>query len=428
MHDQRDNDAPGGRSRIAVVLKGYPRLSETFIAQELLGLETRGLILDIHSLRQPYDPATHPIHDEIAAPVNYLPEYLWRAPLRVLRAWWRARRRPGYGAAWHSFHRDLRRDPTPNRIRRFGQACVLADELNAETGMIYAHFLHTPASVARYAAQICGLPFAISAHAKDIWTTPDWEKREKIQDAEWLTTCTAYGADHLRALCGADSSKVQLHYHGLDFERFARRAQADTATLESQTRPLRIASVGRMVAKKGYDDLLDALAMLPKDLDWHLDHIGGGELESAMAARADQRGLSNRITWHGRKPQSDVKALLAKADLFVLASKIAADGDRDGLPNVLMEAQAVGVACISTAVSAIPELIDDGKTGLLVPPGDVAALAAAMARLAAEPDTRALLAAAGSARVRSAFDLNAGISAIATALTVDADAHRKAAA
>lgn len=408
------------------MLKGYPRLSETFIAQELLGLEVRGLTLDIHSLRQPYDPATHPIHDEIAAPVNYLPEYLWRAPWRVVRAWWRVRQRPGFRAAWQCFWRDFQRDRTPNRIRRFGQACVLADELHAGTRMIYAHFLHTPASVARYAAMICGLPFAISAHAKDIWTTPDWEKREKIQDAAWLTTCTAYGADHLRAVSGADSGKVRLHYHGLDFRRFAPRREADTR--ERQTRALRIASVGRMVAKKGYDDLIDALAALPEDLDWRFDHIGGGELESAMIARADQRGLSNRITWHGRKPQSDVKALLAGADLFVLASKIAADGDRDGLPNVLMEAQAVGVACISTAVSAIPELIEDGKTGLLVPPGDVAALAAAIARLAAEPDTRARLAAAGSARVRSAFDLNAGIEAIATALTADTNAPRQAAA
>jgi len=408
------------------VLKGYPRLSETFVAQELLGLEGRGLTLDIYSLREPYDPTTHPIHDEITAAVTYLPEYLWRAPLRVLGSWWRARRQPGYTRAWQAFRQDFRRDPTPNRIRRFGQACVLTDDLHHETGMIYAHFLHTPASVTRYAAMMGGLPFAISAHAKDIWTTPEWEKREKIHDAEWLTTCTAYGADHLRAIAGDDAGKVKLHYHGLDFARFTGGNQ--TNNNGQTTTALRIASVGRLVEKKGYDDLLDALALLPADLDWRLDHIGGGELESAMAARADQLGLSSRINWQGRKPQSDVKALLAHADLFVLASKIAADGDRDGLPNVLMEAQAVGVACISTNVSAIPELIVNEETGLLVPPGDTVALAAAIARLAAEPATRTRLAAAGAARVTSEFDLSKGIDAIATALTSGDKSHTRVAA
>lgn len=416
MHQSRDNGAGLSRAdaRIAVVLKGYPRLSETFVAQELLGLETRGLTLDIYSLREPYDPTTHPIHDEIRAAVDYLPEYLWRAPLRVLRGWRHARRQPGYNAAWQSFLKDLRRDRTPNRIRRFGQACVLANSLQPGTGMIYAHFLHTPASVARYAAMITGLPFAISAHAKDIWTTPDWEKREKIRDAAWLTTCTAYGADHLRGIAEAGVDKVKLHYHGLDFARFAQREPEDRAGHDSH--PIRIASVGRLVEKKGYDDLLDALSRLPADLDWRLDHIGGGELETAMATQADRLGLSSRINWLGRKPQSDVKALLARADLFVLASKIAADGDRDGLPNVLMEAQAVGVACVSTAVSAIPELIIDDVTGLLVPPGAPDALAAAITRLAEDPAARSRLAAAGAARVRSEFDLNAGVDAIATAL------------
>jgi glycosyltransferase involved in cell wall biosynthesis len=416
---RRENGASEARagSRIAVVLKGYPRLSETFIAQELYGLEERGHTLDIQSLRQPYDPETHPIHDEIVATVNYLPEYLWRAPFRVLGCWWKVRKLPAYHTALRAFREDFQRDRTPNRIRRFGQACVLAHDLHAETGMIYAHFLHTPASVARYAAKIRALPFTISAHAKDIWTTPDWEKREKIADAEWLTTCTRYGADHLRELMGADVAKVRLHYHGLDFARFADATNGVPANLDG---PVRIASVGRVVEKKGYDDLLDALARLPDDLEWRFEHIGGGDLEKNMTARATRLGLSQRIIWHGRKPQRDVKALLANSDIFVLASKIATDGDRDGLPNVLMEAQAVGVACISTDVSAIPELIRDGETGLLVNPGDSEALAGAIAQLAANPSQRRSLAAAGSLRVRTEFDLRDGIDAISNALASDA--------
>ena len=427
MDARRDKGASeaGAGSRIAVVLKGYPRLSETFIAQELHGLEERGHRLHIHSLRQPYDPATHPIHDEIAATVNYLPEYLWRETFRVLRSWWKIRKLPGYRVALDNFGKDLRRDRTPNRMRRFGQACVLANELHADTGMIYAHFLHTPASVARYAANIRQIPFAISAHAKDIWTTPDWEKREKIAESAWLTTCTRYGAEHLRRLMGPDAGKVQLHYHGLDFARFA---DANPKTPSPSAGPLRITSVGRLVEKKGYDDLLNALARLPDDLDWRFEHIGGGDLERVMTARARELGLTDQIFWHGRKPQSDVKDLLANADIFVLASKIATDGDRDGLPNVLMEAQAVGVACISTAVSAIPELIRDGDTGLLVPPGDPDALAATIARLAKDTELRKRLAAAGAERVRTTFDLDAGIDAISDALRADSVPHTKAAA
>ncbi|HKS89706.1 MAG TPA: colanic acid biosynthesis glycosyltransferase WcaL, partial [Stellaceae bacterium] len=159
-------------SRVAFVLKGYPRLSETFIAQEILALERRGLAIDIVSLRHPTDRATHPVHGRIAAPVLYLPEYLKDEPRRVWASWRRARRLAGYRAARRQWLADLIRDPTPNRIRRFGQALVLAAEIGADVRHLHAHFLHTPASVTRYAALMRGLPWSVSAHAKDIWTIP----------------------------------------------------------------------------------------------------------------------------------------------------------------------------------------------------------------------------------------------------------------
>jgi hypothetical protein len=204
---------------LAVVLKGYPRLSERFIAQELLALERRGLRFIIVSLRHPTDPARHGIHDRIAAPLLYLPEYLKDEPLRVLHAWRKARRRPGYATAFRAFLRDLRRDPTANRLRRFGQGCVLAAELPPQVHWLHAHFLHTPASVTRYAALMTGLPWSASAHAKDIWTTPEWEKREKLASLQWLVTCTAVGRDHLASLA-EEPDKLELVYHGLDFEQF----------------------------------------------------------------------------------------------------------------------------------------------------------------------------------------------------------------
>ncbi len=398
---------------IAIVLKGYPRLSETFIAQEIHALERRGFGLLLYSLRHPTDEDMHPVHREIRAPVAYLPEYLGDDPRRVFAGWRRARRLPGYRKARRAFLSDLRRDRSPNRLRRFGQACVLAAELPAEVARLHAHFLHTPASVARYAASMTGLPWSASAHAKDIWTTPDWDKRDKLGEADWVATCTAAGRDHLAGLAPSPD-RVALIYHGLDFARFAAperpRPPHDGGGPE---RAVTLLSVGRAVEKKGYGVLLEALARLPEALHWRLVHIGGGELRKALQARAGQLGLGDRIDWRGAQPQERVLAQYRAADLFVLASRIAENGDRDGLPNVLMEAQSQGLACLSTRVSAIPELIEDGATGVLVPPDDPAALAAALARLIQDPEARTRLGAAGARRVRDRFAMEAGIDALA---------------
>lgn len=392
--------------RLVVLLKGYPRLSETFIAQELLGLERAGVPLSLVSLRHPTDTARHPVHDEITAGVNYLPEYLYQEPGRVLRGLWRALRWPGFAAALRAFARDLRRDLTPNRGRRFGQALVLAAELPGEPCWIHAHFAHTPASVARYTALLTGKPFTISAHAKDIWTSPDWELTEKMREATWTVTCTATGRDHLAAL--APGAAVHLSHHGLDLTRFPpfpdARPPRDGGDASD---PVRFLTVGRAVPKKGFDLLLDALAQVPGH--WRLDHIGGGGELPALKAQAARLGIADRIRWRGALPQKEVLEALRAADAFVLASRQTADGDRDGLPNVIVEAASQGLPCLGTALSGIPEFITDGETGLLVPPEDPAALAAALTRLAADPALRVRIGAQAAARVRAEFDMAPGI-------------------
>jgi len=395
---------------VAFLLKGYPRLSETFIAQEIRALEQRGLAIRIVSLRHPTDRAVHPVHREIRAPLLYLPEYLHHEPLRVLRAWRKLRRHPRYPQLVQTFLRDLRRDRTRNRLRRFGQALVLAAELPGDVERLHAHFLHTPASVARYAALLLDLPWSCSAHAKDIWTTPVWEKREKLASLDWLVTCTAQGRDHLAALA-PDPAKIALVHHGLDFGRFPVPAtrRDDRRDGRDPARPVRLLSIGRAVPKKGYAVLLAALARLPRGLAWRLVHIGGGPLTTGLQREAQRLGLADRIEWRGAQPQGRVLEAYGEADLFVLASLVAADGDRDGLPNVLMEAQSQGLAVVSSQLPGVGELIEDRGNGLLVPPGDAAALAQALETLIRDPEQRWQMGLAGQARVRRDFDMTDGI-------------------
>ena len=403
------------RDPVAIVVKGYPRLSETFIAQEILALERRGLDLVIVSLRRPTDRFTHPIHADIGSPVHYLPEYLHEAPGRVLRAWKAARRLPGYPRARSMWLSDLARDRTSNRVRRFGQALVLAAEIG-RIESIHAHFLHTPASVARYASAMRGIGWSFSAHAKDVWTTPAWEKREKLADARFGVTCTRVNLDHLAALAPSPDT-VELVYHGLDHGRFPTRV-ADRAARDGSdpAAPVKILSVGRLVDKKGFDDLLAALAMLPPALAWKLDIVGSGGLEAQLRQLGAALGIGERVSWHGSLPHDRVVEWIAGADLFALASRISADGDRDGLPNVLMEAHLLGAACVATRVSATPELIEHEINGLLVPQRDPGALAGALERAIVDPALRARFAEAGWRAVTTRFSFEDGIARIAARL------------
>ncbi|HEV3007967.1 MAG TPA: glycosyltransferase family 4 protein [Burkholderiales bacterium] len=399
--------------RVAFILKGYPRLSETFIAQEIAALERRGLEILIVSLRRPTDSRRHPVHDEIRAQVLYLPEYLFLEPLRVFRAWRKVRELEAYKKTRALWLKDLKRDPTPNRMRRFGQALVLAAELPADIRHLHAHFLHTPASVTRYAAALLGLPWTGSAHAKDIWTTPEWEKREKLASCQWLVTCTRANRDHLAAL--APPGRVELVYHGIDLTRFSPKGSSKQALRDgtSAADPVVILSVARLVEKKGTEVLLEALARIPPSLHWRFVHVGGGPLKARVERRAAALGLSEKIAWRGALTQETLLAEYRNADLFALASRIARDGDRDGLPNVLAEAQSQALACVATRVSAIPELLRDGQTGLLVEENDPDALARALEALITSPTRRRALGQAGQSRVVESFALDANLESLA---------------
>jgi len=391
-------------NRVAIFLKGYPRLSETFIAQEILNLQKAGMALELVSLRHPTDSKRHPVHEEITASVRYLPEYVHDELSRCIAAWWQARRLPGYKAARSAWLKDLARDRTRNRVRRFVQALVAAVELSPDTSWLYGHFIHTPGSVTRYTAMMRQLPYSISAHAKDIWTSPDWELREKLADARWTVTCTKGGADHLAALA-PNPDRVKLVYHGLDLERFPKPEEFGSSRDGSDPdNPVRFLSVGRAVEKKGFDTLLQAFAQLPPDLHWQWTHIAGGPLLADIKRQADDLNLSDRLTFLGSQAQSRVLQAYRESDIFVLPCRIAADGDRDGLPNVIVEAQSQCLPVLSTPISGIPELIENGTNGVLVEPNSPDLLASALVEMGNDPRRRAQMGQSGAHKVHSAFN------------------------
>ncbi len=397
---------------LAIIVKCWPRLSETFVAQELAALQDRGIRYDIWSLRHPTNDKKHPLHEKVSARIHYLPEYLHHEPLRVIRSWLSVRKQPGYLDARSVWWNDLKRDFTRNRIRRFGQALVMAAESGQETRALYSHFLHTPSSVTRYCAIIRDIDWGFSAHAKDIWTSPDWEIREKLDPdqygATFGVTCTAVGMQQLQKLARSPD-KINLAYHGLDLSRFPSPPNRET---KSSEQTIELLSVGRLVEKKGFDCLLRALALLPDNLQWRWTHIGGGALQDSLQLLAQELAIDKHIDWLGECEQPEVIQNMRKADIFILPSRIAADGDRDGLPNVLMEAASQKLPLVTTSISSIPEFIDQGVHGLLADDDTPETLAGLIQNLVNDADLRTRMADAAYDRLIKEFDSDRGMDCV----------------
>ena len=393
---------------VAFILKGYPRISETFIAQEILALEQKGINIYIFSLRGPREKFTHQINKKIKAKVYYIPEYIYKSPLKIFLSWLKIRKLPGYKTSQREWFKDLKKDFTPNRIRRFAQAIVLSKELPSSITHLHSHFLHTPTSVTYYASKILGKPYSISAHAKDIWTTKNWEKEKKLKNALWTTTCTKQNQEHLLSL--SPKSNINLIYHGIDFDRFPPTKEEEPIKKDlKENSPFIILSIGRLVEKKGFDILLKALSLLPNEINWKLEHIGNGPLSKELKTLSRRLGLQKKINWNGTLTQENISKFYQVADIFVLASKITNSGDRDGIPNVLMEAQSQGIACISTKLPSIEELIINNASGILVESGSTFELKEAMINLIMNPDIRKKIGYAGQTRIKENFSMHVGI-------------------
>jgi glycosyltransferase involved in cell wall biosynthesis len=271
----------------------------------------------------------------------------------------------------------------------------------AGVGLIHAHFANSPGTVAWFASRMSGIPFSFTAHAKDLYLTAPRSLCRRARDASFIATCTGHNVEYLRSILPErDHDKVHLAYHGVDLVRFGKRSAPPPAG-----NGVFILSVGRLVPKKGHDDLIDALAILAgKGVPFRCEIVGGGPLHDELQERIDRLGLSGQVTLVGAKAQVDLIEYYRRADIFALAPRVVANGDRDGIPNVLAEAMAIGVPVVGTAVSGIPELIRNGESGLLVEPNAPGEMAAALARLVEDPALRERLACGARAALERNFD------------------------
>jgi glycosyltransferase involved in cell wall biosynthesis len=397
-----------GRGRIGYLLKCFPRLSETFILNEIVELERQGVDLRVYSLNEPSEPIAQRLAGRVRSPVGYLPFPLRSHPLAYLRAHvlaavrhpWRWLRT--FGVVLRAWDRDL--------FERFVQAGELVRRLRRDgVGHLHAGFVHFPGSVAWLVHRMTGMSFSLATHARDIYLSRPDLLRRKLAAASVVFTCTAYNVPHLQALAApARIARLRQVYHGVDLERFpfAPAAPAD---------PHLILSVGRLVAKKGLDHLIAACSLLrDRGRRFRCRIIAGSrDLWDELTAQIRALDLGGLVLLEGPLDQDAVRAAYAQATVFVLPCVIADDGDRDGIPNVLVEAAATGVPIVSTPVSGITELLADGESACLVPPRDPAAIAAAVERLLDGPELRARLRQRARASVESIFDLRRNAVAVA---------------
>lgn len=394
-------------ARIGFLVKTFPRLSETFILNEILGLEEMGWMLQLYSLKRPVEEPVHPGVARVKAPVRYVPSLRPTVslldPLKALAAHAAliAKQPLAYASALWKYFRLTR----AARVKEFVQAGWLAAELQREgITHLHAHFANAPTAVAEIVHWLTGIPFSFTAHAKDIYTTDERDLARRMETATTVLTCTAFNAKHLRSIAGA-RAQVELAYHGIDTERF-RATKRDHA--QEQTSAPTILTVGRFSEKKGLEDLVRACALLrDRGVRFQCVIVGYGALEERLTQFRRELGLEALIQMPGRLAQPQVIEQFRRAAVFVLPCVVLENGDRDGIPNVLLESMAAGVPVVTTDVSGIAEVVEDNRTGWLVKPHNPQMLADAIAYVLSHDAAAARVAQSARARVEAEFSLSA---------------------
>jgi len=389
--------------RVAYVIRMFPQLSETFVANEILSLERLGMPLEIFSYRRPSSPVPHECVRQIKAPITYLPDPLYRHPLALAAANSRIllRESARYSSTIRFLARDLFADHEPYTWRRFQHAVALAAILKGNgIDHLHGHFAHAATRVTMLASMMTGLRFSFSAHAKDIYTSNPQVLRKKIEAAEFVMTCTKANQDYLRSLVPeAYRARIKLGYHGVDVGKWTNHE------LTPSTDPPLILSVGRLVEKKGFEHLLRACDALRRDGGkFRCRIVGDGPQKQMLRTMIAELDLGDVVTLTDGCSQETLIDHYREATVFALPCQVMENGDRDGIPNVLLEAMAVGVPVITSGVSGIPEIIRDGHNGVLVQQRDCDALAAGLGRMLRDGELRGRLALSARDTVMQEFD------------------------
>jgi glycosyltransferase involved in cell wall biosynthesis len=383
--------------RVGYVLKRYPRYSETFVVNEILALERVGVAISIFSLRAPEDGHFQDAISRVRAPVAYHVA----AGLRGDDLWGAI----GDASAWIDDIEDRLRAARRMDVRHVYQALRIArDVRRLDITHLHSHFATEATDVARLAAWFAGVPYSFTAHAKDIFhDSVDLEALvAKMRGAARIVTVSDYNARFLCSLPGAPTRRVVRVYNGLPLEEFP--------FSEPSLRSRRIVSVGRLVEKKGFSVLLEACAQLrAAGVDHHCEIIGGGELDSSLRAQLRALGLEGTVELVGPLPRRAVIERVQNASLLAAPCVTGTDGNRDGLPTVVLEAMALGTPCVATDVTGLPEIVQDGQTGLLVPEGRAEPLAHALACLLDDRALRIRLAHAARKQVETSFDIQRNV-------------------
>ncbi|MEZ5652612.1 MAG: glycosyltransferase [Burkholderiaceae bacterium] len=392
--------------RVGYVLKRFPRFSETFVVNEILALERAGVHVEVFSLRDPDEPMRHEMLDEVRAPVHRLKTYDGRDPLHDLEPFddphWRSalNAEPDAHPIWaaHSGSAILRLRRQAGWIARIARERRLAH--------LHAHFGSDAATAAMIAARAARIDFSFTAHARDIYhcyvdpETDALARCHKMAAARFVSTVTEFNRLHLESLTAGTAADIRLLYNGVDLDRFAPgpvSAQADN----------RILAIGRLVAKKGFSDLIDACASLrSRDLAFRCDIIGEGPLRSALQGRIDAMKLDDCVRLVGPRTQAALIEEIRSATVTALPCVVDDSGDRDALPTVLIESLAMGVPVVTTRVNGCPEIVGDQEAGWLVAPNDSSALADALADALLDAPERAARGRRGRQRCARRFDVH----------------------
>lgn len=374
---------------VAVLVRCFPKLSETFILGEIASLVESGVDVQIISLKRPTDTLQQPDAKLFSDRVTYVESGVGLQGLLTTSR---------YAIRW------LPRLPTLLRQLRqfgvgFGTFCRLYEICEAQKVQhIHAHYISEPALLADLLGQIRGHSFSVSAHAKDIYLTDKAAIRSRLKNAAFVTTCTAHNQKFLAQQDGNAGSQVHLLYHGINSDRFSPAGQTG-----GDQPPLLIA-VGRFKRKKGFDLLINACAkLLSTGVPLRCEIIGYGDQEHELRRLIEDKGLAAHVTLTEPVTHHDLVHILQNAAVCVLPCRQMEDGDRDGIPNAMLEAMSCEVPVVSTTVSGIPEVIQSGTNGLLVAPEDVQALATAITRVLDDEPLRQRLAENGRRTVTDMF-------------------------